>query len=275
MSDSSPTVQRNPRRKAPKITTSQDSPLQRPSKKNVPPSPGVPAIDGVLPASQGAASQSKYQSSSASQQGIVPLAVPSGDPAAIVLAVPPNSEPDPKPKKVRKRKVSQKGIVPLAVPSGAHDIHGLAVPPNPTSNPKPKKARKRNPVSRRQQMMQNPFLALQAVECNSNGDSVTGSDNSQDDKLALSSIILLQHIPSHPPSSFPHPPSFFIIILQPPSSSLILHHQSSSSIIFHHILHPPFLILHHPSSFFFILPLPPSSSLILHHPSPKQIKSIN
>ena len=146
MSDSSPTIQRKPRRKAPIITTSQDSPKQRPSKKTVPPSPSV-QIDGVLPTSHRAASPSKSQSSSASQQGNVPLAFPSGAPAT----------------------------------------PGLAVPLDTVAAPKPKKASKRNgrskkKVSRRQQLLQNPFLDLQAVECDSDGDSVQGSQNSEDDE---------------------------------------------------------------------------------------------
>jgi hypothetical protein len=206
MSDSSPNIQRQPRRRAPKITTSQDSPMQRPSKRNVPPSPGVPDIDGVLSASQRAASLSRSQSSSTSQQGIVPLAVPSDapdappvsdpsdapaalpvadpsdTPAAPDLAIPlnpKNPKPNPKPKKARKRHVSKQGIVPLALSSGAPATPGLAVPhnPNPDPEPKPKK------VSRRQQMLQNPLLALQAVESDSDGGSVEGSENSEDDRL--------------------------------------------------------------------------------------------
>jgi len=146
MSDSSPTIQRKPRRKAPIITTSQDSPKHRPSKKTVPQSPGV-QIDLVLPASHRAESPSKSQSSSASQQGIVPVAVPSGAPAT----------------------------------------PGIAVPLDTVAAPKPKKATKRNgrskkKVSRRQQLLQNPFLDHQAVECDSGGASVEGSQNSEDDE---------------------------------------------------------------------------------------------
>ena len=117
MSDSSPSIQRKPRRKAPIITTSQDSPKQRPSKKTVPPSPGV--ID------------------------VFPLAVPAGAPAA----------PD------------------------------LAVPLDTVAAPKPKQARKRSKkkVSRRQQRLRNKFLDLQAREVDSCGDSVEGSENSEDD----------------------------------------------------------------------------------------------
>lgn len=201
MSDSSPNIQRKPRQRAPKITTSQDSPMQRPSKRNVPPSPVVPGIDGVLSASQLAASLSKSESSSASHQGIVPLAVssdasaappvavPSDAPAAPGLAVPVNPKPVPKPKKARKRHVSQQGIVPHAVSSGAAATPGLAVPPNP----KPKK------VSRRQRMLRNPFLALQAVECDSDGGSVEGSENSEDDELVL--YIVLTALSNHSPQT--------------------------------------------------------------------------
>ena len=186
MSDSSPTIQRKPRRKAPIITTSQDSPKQRPSKKTVPPSPSV-QIDGVLPTSHRAASPSKSQSSSASQQGNVPLAFPSGAPATPGLAVPLDTVAAPKPKKCRKRNVSQQAIVPLAVHAGAPATPGLAVPLDTVAAPKPKKASKRNgrskkKVSRRQQLLQNPFLDLQAVECDSDGDSVQGSQNSEDDE---------------------------------------------------------------------------------------------
>lgn len=177
MSDSSPTIRRKPRRKAPVIMTSQDSPMQRPSKRNVPPSPGVPDVHGVLSASQRAASISKSQSSSAFQQGIVPLAIPSDAPAATGLAIPLKPKPDPKPKKARKRHVSKHGIVPFAVSSGAPASPGLAVPQNPNPKPKPRK------VSRRQRMLQNPLLALQAVECDSDGGSVEGSQNSEDDRF--------------------------------------------------------------------------------------------
>lgn len=213
MSDSSPTIRRKPRRKAPVIMTSQDSPMQRPSKRIVPPSPGVPDVHGVLSASQRAASISKSQSSSAFQQGIVPLAipsdapdappvavpydapaappvavlsdtpaappvaVPSDAPAATGLAIPLKPKADPKPKKARKRHVSKHGIVPFAVSSGAPASPGLAVPQNPNPKPKPRK------VSRRQRMLQNPLLALQAVECDSDGGSVEGSQNSEDDRF--------------------------------------------------------------------------------------------
>jgi hypothetical protein len=219
MSDSSPIFQRKPRRKAPKIMTSQDSPMQPPSKRNVPPSPGVIDLEVVLFACQRAASLSKSQSSSASQQGIVPLAIDSDAPAALPGAVPSDApaappvavpsdapaappvavpsdapavppvavpsdalaapslavplnpkKPDPKPKKARKRHVSQQGIVPLAVSSGA---------PNPKPDPKPKPKK----VSRRQRLLQNPLLALQAVECDLDGASVEGSENSKDDML--------------------------------------------------------------------------------------------
>ena len=143
MSDSSPSIQRKPRRKAPIITTSQDSPKQRPSKKTVPPSPGV--ID------------------------VFPLAVPAGAPAAPDLAVPLSASP--------------KGVVPLAVPAGAPAAPDLAVPLDTVAAPKPKQARKRSKkkVSRRQQRLGNKFLDLQAREVDSCGDSVEGSENSEDD----------------------------------------------------------------------------------------------
>jgi hypothetical protein len=44
MSDSSPVIPCKPRRKAPVITTSQDSPVQPPPKRIVPPSPGPPSF---------------------------------------------------------------------------------------------------------------------------------------------------------------------------------------------------------------------------------------
>lgn len=207
MSDSSPIIERKPRRKAPKITTSQDSPMQRSSKRNVPPSPGVPEIHGVLSASHLAASLSKSESSSASHHGFVPLAVscdasatppvavPSDAPTAAGLAVPFNPKPYPKPKKARKRHVSQQGIVPLAVSSGAPSTPRLAVPPNP----KPKK------VSRRQQMLKNPFLALQAVECDSDGGSLEGSENSNDDRLNQYTVLAaLSNTSTHTLCTFRH-----------------------------------------------------------------------
>ena len=169
MSDSSPIFRRRPRRKAP-----QDSP--RPSKKDVPPSPGVPAIAGVLPASQRAASVSKSESSSASQQGIVPLAVnPTSNQQDIApLGVPSVAPAGPRPKKNRRRAVP----VPLSLVSlEAHQAMSGAAEPSPLS-PAPQA----NKPSRRQQLLKNKFLALQAVECNSDGASVEASENSDDDR---------------------------------------------------------------------------------------------
>jgi hypothetical protein len=104
MSDSSPSIQRKPRRKAPVITTSQDSPEKPLSKKTVPPSPGVP----------------------------------------------PDTAAASKPKRARKRT-----------------------------------GRSKKKVSRRQQRLLNPLLDLQAVECDSCGDSLEGSQNSEDDQCLL------------------------------------------------------------------------------------------
>jgi hypothetical protein len=90
MSDSSPTIPRKPRRKAPVITTSQDSPAKHPSKKTVPPSPGVSVMADVLPASQRVLSLSKSPSPTTSQQAIGPLAASPGAPA-----IPPHADPAP------------------------------------------------------------------------------------------------------------------------------------------------------------------------------------
>jgi hypothetical protein len=163
MSDSSPIFQRKPRLrlKAPIITTSQDSPKSPPSKKPVPPSPVVPEIDSVSATSQRVRSRSRFPSSPASQQGIAPLGVPSVAPAG------------PRPKKNRRRAV----FVPLSlVPLEAQQAMSGAAEPSPLSPaPQAKKP------SRRQQLLKNKFLALQAVECNSDGASVEASENSDDD----------------------------------------------------------------------------------------------
>jgi hypothetical protein len=107
MSDSSPTFQRKPRRKAPVITTSQDSP---PKKKTVPPSPDV------------------------------------------------------------------------------HDYASQSVPLHSVAAGGSTKKDSRRQQSRRQQRLQNPLLDLQAVECDSDGASVEGSDNSEDDKCVPNSL---------------------------------------------------------------------------------------
>ena len=150
MSDSSPTIPRKPRRKAPVITTSQDSPAKHPSKKTVPPSPGVSVMADVLPASQRVLSLSKSPSPTTSQQAIVPLAVP-----PVAPAIPPHADPL-----------------------------------DTAAAPKPKRARKntgrsKKRVSRRQQRLVNPLLELQAVECDSCGASVERSQNSEDDECVL------------------------------------------------------------------------------------------
>ena len=156
MSDSSPTIPRKPRRKAPVITTSQDSPAKHPSKKTVPPSPGVSVMADVLPASQRVLSLSKSPSPTTSQQAIGPLAASPGAPAIPPHADPPDTAAAPKPKRERK-----------------------------------KTGRSKKQVSRRQQRLVNPLLDLQAVECDSCGASVVGSENSEDDECVL-----------HPCSSF-------------------------------------------------------------------------
>lgn len=156
MSDSSPTIPRKPRRKAPVITTSQDSPAKHPSKKTVPPSPGVSVMADVLPASQRVLSLSKSPSPTTSQQAIGPLAASPGAPAIPPHADPPDTAAAPKPKRERK-----------------------------------KTGRSKKQVSRRQQRLVNPLLDLQAVECDSCGASVEGSENSEDDECVL-----------HPCSSF-------------------------------------------------------------------------
>lgn len=73
-SDSSPTMQRKPRRKAPIITTSQDSPKKPPSKKHVPPSPGVSANVNISTSSQRVDCQSKPQSHLPLSRKFLPLA---------------------------------------------------------------------------------------------------------------------------------------------------------------------------------------------------------
>lgn len=123
MSDNSPLFQRKIRRKAPVITTSQDSPVRPPSKKTVPPSPGLGSDTSP------------------------PTVQPSSDPAT-----PSHDVPSPKPKRARKRN-----------------------------------GRSKKHVSRRQQMLGNIFLDLQAVECDSGGASVKGSQNSEDDMCVLPS----------------------------------------------------------------------------------------
>lgn len=150
MSDSSPTIPRKPRRKAPVITTSQDSPAKHPSKKIVPPSPGVSVMADVLPASQRVLSLSKSPSPTTSQQAIGPLAASPGAPAIPPHADPPDTAAAPKPKRERK-----------------------------------KTGRSKKQVSRRQQRLVNPLLDLQAVECDSCGASVEGSENSEDDECVL------------------------------------------------------------------------------------------
>jgi hypothetical protein len=150
MSDTSPPIQRQIRRKAPVITTSQDSPERPPYKSTVPPSAGGSALDDVLPSSQCVSSPFKSPSSSSSQQGLDPLATPSGAPATPSHEVPSTTVATPKPKRTRRSK---------------------------------------RQVSRRQQMLKNPFLDLQAVECDSSGASVEGSQNSEDDRC----------VPAHPP----------------------------------------------------------------------------
>jgi len=150
MSDSSPTIPRKPRRKAPVITTSQDSPAKHPSKKTVPPSPGVSVMADVLPASQRVLSLSKSPSPTTSQQAIGPLAASPGAPAIPPHADPPDTAAAPKPKRERK-----------------------------------KTGRSKTQVSRRQQRLVNPLLDLQAVECDSCGASVEGSENSEDDECVL------------------------------------------------------------------------------------------
>jgi hypothetical protein len=137
MSDSSPTIPRKPRRKAPVITTSQDSPVMHPSKKTVPPSPGVSVMADVL---------------LASQQAIGPLAASPGAPAIPPHADPPDTAAAPKPKRERK-----------------------------------KTGRSKKQVSRRQQRLVNPLLDLQAVECDSCGASLEGSENSEDDECVFPS----------------------------------------------------------------------------------------
>lgn len=155
MSDSSPTIPRKPRRKAPVITTSQDSPAKHPSKKTVPPSPGVSVMADVLPASQRVLSLSKSPSPTTSQQAIGPLAASPGAPA-----IPPR-------RSSRHRCCSE------------------------TKRERKKTGRSKKQVSRRQQRLVNPLLDLQAVECDSCGASVVGSENSEDDECVL-----------HPCSSF-------------------------------------------------------------------------
>lgn len=181
MSDSSPTIQRKPRRKAPIITTSQDSPKKPPSKKHVPPSPGVCAIVNISPTSQRVDSQSKPPISSASQQDILPVGVRADDDSPTSRCV---SSKAKSPSSLH----CQEGIVALGVSSAAHEnLPQVAAPDSVAADPTPKKARKRNSrskkkVSRRQQRLQNKFLDLQAVECDSGGASVEGSDNSEDDE---------------------------------------------------------------------------------------------
>lgn len=181
-SDSSPTMQRKPRRKAPIITTSQDSPKKPPSKKHVPPSPGVSSNVNISPSSQRVDCQSKPPISSASQQEIPPLGVRVDDAS-------PHSQRVASKAKSPSSLSSQQGIVALVGvgPSGAHDNSPQAAAPDSVAAPMPKKARNRNSrskkkVSRRQQRLQNKFLDLQAVECDSGGASVEGSENSEDDE---------------------------------------------------------------------------------------------
>jgi hypothetical protein len=72
MSDSSPTIERKPRRKAPVIQTSQDSPVQPQPKRMVPPSPGPPVLmhgeEAPPIESQDVASQSPSQQQTKRQQ---------------------------------------------------------------------------------------------------------------------------------------------------------------------------------------------------------------
>lgn len=181
MSDSSPTIQRKPRRKAPIITTSQDSPKRHPSKKHVPPSPGVSANVNISPSSQRVDCQSKPPISSASQQDILPVGVRADDDSPTSRCV---SSKAKSPSSLH----CQEGIVALGVSSAAHEnLPQVAAPDSVAADPTPKKARKRNSrskkkVSRRQQRLQNKFLDLQAVECDSGGASVEGSENSEDDE---------------------------------------------------------------------------------------------
>ena len=130
MSDSSPLFQRKIRRKAPVITTSQDSPVRPRSKKTVPPSPGDKVSDTSPPTVPPSPGHFKSPSSApATPSHDVPPAVPPS-PGHFTS---PSSDP--------------------ATPS--HDV----------PSPKPKRARKRNGrskkhVSRRQQMLRNPLLDL-------------------------------------------------------------------------------------------------------------------
>lgn len=155
MSDSSPLFQRKIRRKAPVITTSQDSPVRPRSKKTVPPSPGDKVSDTSPPTVPPSPGHFKSPSSApATPSHDVPPAVPPS-PGHFTS---PSSDP--------------------ATPS--HDV----------PSPKPKRARKRNGrskkhVSRRQQMLGHIFLDLQAVECDSCGASVERSQNSEDDECVL------------------------------------------------------------------------------------------
>ena len=155
MSDSSPTIRRKPRRKAPVIRTSQDSPVQPQSKKAVPPSP-VPAVSQYASEANTAAEAQAVKAASEAQ----------------AIASSPTIE-----------------------------FHHIESPP--LCRP-PKKA-----ISKRQQMLQNPFLDLQAKEDDS-GDSVDGTQNSEDDAFvhyyvlpALICILIGLKVISHNVRSLP------------------------------------------------------------------------
>ncbi len=120
MSHSSPTIQRLPRLKAPIIATSQDSPINLPYKRPASPNPGVSTDFDVPPSTLGVRYQSKSPRSFSSPRDSIPL----GSPVSLSQDVLPGTVASP----INKD----------------HKCHG----------------RSKITVSRRQQMLQNPFLDL-------------------------------------------------------------------------------------------------------------------
>jgi len=166
MSDSSPPVRRKPRHKAPVIRTSQDSPVQPQANRAVPPSPGPPVSKHAAAANTAAEAQAASEA-----QAIASSPGP--------LLVAPGSSFRGASFRTTSFERTNQGIARLQATIAAEqrlidpvESHHVASPS--LCRPPPKA------ISKRQQMLQNPLLDLQAKEGDS-GDSVDGTQNSEDD----------------------------------------------------------------------------------------------
>lgn len=202
MSDSSPVLQRRSRGKPPVITTSQDSPAKSPSKKPVPPSPGSSVQQDValreseypIPSPPNVQPSPAIQNPDASRKIKHRVARRPLSPDGSPIPSPPDVQPSPA---IRNPDASRK--IKKCVARRPHSRAGSPIPSHPavrnsaacgmTQSPIPSPPAARNTAacgriqnrrSRRQEMLDNPFLDLQAVEGDA-GNSVDGSENSEDD----------------------------------------------------------------------------------------------